>query len=104
MYAVYSSILPYTAIRRKCPRLLNASLRTNRQYRFTMQQSHKLRVSNISNSNNTSKFNIINNKNNKYLLSLNYDRVRKTKKRIGLLRVALLWIRTRKPLTARLWF
>ena len=39
---------PYSAIRRKCPRLLNASLRTNRQYRFTVQQSHNLRVNKLT--------------------------------------------------------
>ena len=61
---------PYSAIRRKCPRLLNASLRTNRQYRFTMQQSHNLRVNNINNSNNTSKFNKIDIKNNKICVKL----------------------------------
>ena len=61
---------PYSAIRRKCPRLLNASLRTNRQYRFTMQQSHNLRVNNINNSNNTSEFNKINIKNNKIFVRL----------------------------------
>ena len=60
----------YIAIRRKCTRLLNASLRTNRQYRFTMQQSHNLRVNNINISNNTSMFNIINNRNNKIFVKL----------------------------------
>ena len=75
---------PYTAIRRKCQRLLNASLRTNRQYRFTMQQSPNLRVNNRSNGNNTSKLNIINNKITKYLLGLNYECVKKSKKRIAL--------------------
>ena len=39
----------------------------------------------------------------KYLLGLNYDRVQKTEIRIALQRVALLWIRTRKILTVRLW-
>ena len=61
---------PYTAISRKCPRLLNASLRTNRQYRFTMQQIHNLLFNNINNTNKSSKFNIINNKNNKIFVRL----------------------------------
>ena len=47
-----------------------ASLRTNRPYRFTLKQSHNLRFNNIINSNNTSKFNIINNENNKIFVRL----------------------------------
>ena len=38
----------------------------------------------------------------KYMLGLNYDRVQKTEIRIALQRVELLWIRTRKIVTARL--
>ena len=48
----------------------SASLRTNRPYRFTLKQSHNLRFNNIINSNNTSKFNIINNENNKIFVRL----------------------------------
>ena len=51
-----------SAIRRRCLCLLSASLRTNRMFRFTMQQSHNLRFNNINNCSNTNKFNIINNK------------------------------------------
>ena len=40
----------------------------------------------------------------KHLLGLNYERVQKNKKRICVESVALLWIRTRKLLTAHLWF
>ena len=48
----------------------SASLRTNRPYRLTLKQSHNLRFNNIINSNNTSKFNIINNENNKLFVRL----------------------------------
>ena len=48
----------------------SASLRTNTPYRFTLKQSHSLRCNNIINSNNTSKFNIINNENNKIFVRL----------------------------------
>ena len=48
----------------------SASLRTNRPYRFTLKQSHNLRFNNMINSNNSSKFNIINNENNKIFVRL----------------------------------